>query len=574
MNLLNPMIMFAHRFPLRAASLLAALAGAAHADVRLSNIFSDHMVLQRDTPVRIWGSASPGEKVNVKFGSQSLSGTAGKDGAWAVVLAPLKANSNPQELTVAGNNTLTLADILIGDVWLCSGQSNMAFNLGSCKADADVKAADFPQIRHTWVPNHEGAQPMSELPEPIHWHVMSPATAPGCSAVGFYFARKINADTRIPIGILGSAQGGSVIESWMSPEAIDNYPENADLAKRYHAAIDDWRSSLPLDELKQWLATSTKALADAHVITPPDVTALAKWHTAAVAALTAHSEVAAPPDPEGLNKWLAASPVTLPPIPAIPGHPLLKPKWFPGAHLYNARIAPLTRFPIKGMLWYQGENGSGNLYYHRFRSMIETMRKYWSCDFPVYFVQLPNLGDPQTDPKGDGNEGFPNTRMEQFKCLLLPKTGMAVTIDVGDPKDIHPSNKKDVGERLALWALARDYDRKIVCSGPLYKSLRIENNKIRISFDHADDGLMVGRKDGLNPVIEDKGVTLKRFAIAGEDKKWVWADAVIDGGNVVVSNTAVPKPVAVRYAYSMNPEGCNLYNKDGLPASPFRSDHE
>ena len=532
------------------------------------------MVMPRDKPLRVWGTADAGESVSVTFAGQSLSCKADKDGAWAVKLSPMKANTVPQDLTIAGKNTLRIADILVGDVWVCSGQSNMEFKLGSCKADADIKAADLPQIRWTWVPGHEGAQPMTEVPEKMTWRVMSPDNARGCCAVGFYFARRINAETKVPIGVLGSAQGGSCIESWLSPEAIDNYPANADLAKRYHAAIDEWRDSLPIADLGKWIAAVDKSFVDHNIKVPSALVALEKWQNAASAAVANKTDVPPPPDVDELKKWIESQSIVLPlpVIPEIPGHPLLKPKWFPGAHLYNARIAPLTQFPIKGILWYQGENGSGKLYYNRFKSMVETDRQKWQYEFPVYFVQLPNVDEDKNTPEGDVVDGWPTTRMQQLKCLQIPKTGMAVTIDVGDPKDLHPTNKCDIGERLALWALAKDYGKKIVYSGPLYKGIQIKQGKIRISFDSIGGGLMIGKKDGLQPVVEDNGAKLQRFAIAGEDKKWVWADAVIDGKTVVVSSPAVPKPVAVRYAYSVNPAGCNLYNKEGLPASPFRTD--
>ena len=201
------------------------------------------------------------------------------------------------------------------------------------------------------------------------------------------------------------------------------------------------------------------------------------------------------------------------------------------------------------------------------------MRQEKNSQFPVYIVQLPNFDKPTDDPAGDGVEKWPTTREQQLKCLQIPKTGLAVTIDVGDAADLHPPNKGDMGERLALWALAKDYGKRIVYSGPLYKSMQIADGKIRLVFESVGSGLMAGRKEGRNPTVEDKGAKLKRFAIAGEDKRWVWADAVIDGATVVVSSPEVARPVAVRYAFSMNPEGCNLYNKEGLPASPFRTDN-
>jgi sialate O-acetylesterase len=228
------------------------------------------------------------------------------------------------------------------------------------------------------------------------------------------------------------------------------------------------------------------------------------------------------------------------------------------------------------MLWYQGESngGEGDSYYHKMKALITGLRKAWGQgDFPVYFVQLPQLGGAHDNPAG--GDGWARIRLAQAKTLSVPHTGMAVTIDVGDPADIHPRNKKDVGERLALWALAKDHGKKdLVYSGPLYKSMKIEGDKVRLSFDHVGKGLMVGRREGKKPVEEVKDGTLKRFAIAGADGKWFWADARIDGDTVVVSSPEVKKPVAVRYAYQFNPAGANLCNRDGLPASPFRTDEE
>jgi len=245
--------------------------------------------------------------------------------------------------------------------------------------------------------------------------------------------------------------------------------------------------------------------------------------------------------------------------------------------MYNAMIHPIVRTPIKGALWYQGEGngGEGETYYHKMRALIGGWRNQWKQgDFPFYFVQLANFTGASQDPAG--GDGWAKLREAQTKSLTIPNTGMAVIIDtvpLAEKDDIHPKNKFDVGMRLARWALNRDYGQKqLEVSGPLFKALKIQGGKACLAFDHIGTGLMVGKKEGRNPTLEDKGGKLARFAIAGEDKKWVWAEAVIDGKTVVVSSAAVPQPVAVRYAFTMNPEGCNLYNKDGLPASPFRTD--
>ncbi|MEI6535929.1 MAG: sialate O-acetylesterase, partial [Verrucomicrobiaceae bacterium] len=239
---------------------------------------------------------------------------------------------------------------------------------------------------------------------------------------------------------------------------------------------------------------------------------------------------------------------------------------------------PLTRFAIKGVLWYQGESNCSNAdtYFHKQRALIGSWRKAWNQgDFPFYFVQLANYGNT-TDNPGADDGGWAKLRMAQLKSLTIPNTGMAVAIelaDIGNPGDVHAKNKKDVGERLALWALARDYGKKnLVYSGPLYKGMKVEGAKIRITFDSVGSGLTIATKKGYDPMVKDPQGKLQKFAISGDDKKWVWADAVIDGKTVVVSAPGVPKPVAVRYAFASNPDGCNLYNNEGLPASPFRTD--
>jgi sialate O-acetylesterase len=239
-------------------------------------------------------------------------------------------------------------------------------------------------------------------------------------------------------------------------------------------------------------------------------------------------------------------------------------------------ISPIIRVPITGALWYQGESNGGDddIYYHKMRALIGGWRSLWKQgDFPFYFVQLANFTTVSTNPAG--GDGYAKIRNAQTKSMSIPHTGMATIIDIGEANDIHPKNKQDVGKRLSLWALKNDYGKKdiTVTSGPMFKSIAVEGNKIRITFDSIGSGLFVGQKNGRNPVIEDIGGKLQRFAIAGEDKNWVWADAVIEGDNVVVSSDKVPAPVAVRYAYAANPAGCNLYNKENLPAVPFRSDN-
>lgn len=472
------------------SAFLLFLSCTVYAEVKLHGIFTDHMVMQRELAVPVHGTADPGESIKVTFGSTNLSAVADQNGKWSVTLKPMKANKNPADMTISGKNKITVSNIVIGDVWICSGQSNMEMALRDCKRPEDVNSADFPLIRQFTVAKTTADAPRDEVTS--KWSVCSPQSAGTFTAAGFYFARKIQQETGIPIGLLHSSWGGTLIEPWISQEGLMSIPE------------------------------SMRACATMHF---------------------------GPVEPHCL---------------------------------YHAMIHPLTQFPIKGAIWYQGESNamfdptnSEEKYFHKKSALINGWRKAWNIgNFPFYWVQLANFEPPNDNP--EGGDQWAKVRMAQLKALSIPNTGMAVAIELanpGDPKDIHPRNKKDVGERLALWALAKDYGKKnLVHSGPLYKAMRIEGDKIRVGFDSRGSGLMIGKKIGYEPTAKETDGKLQRFAIAGEDKKWFWADAVIDGATVIVSSPSVPKPVAVRYAFSKNPDGCNLYNKEGLPASPFRTD--
>ncbi len=475
---------------------LVLTGSAVQADVRVTNLFTDHMVLQRDIPCPVWGTAEAGETVTVKLGASEGTATADAAGKWSVKLPAMKMNAAGQDLTISGKNTITIKDVLVGDVWLCSGQSNMEWGLGGCNAPEDIAAANLPNLRRIKFPHVSLSKPTTDVPG--KWEACSPQNTAGFTAVGFYFARRVQKETGVPIGLLDDSWGGTRIEPWIPLEGFAAEPALSGI----------------LDAVKKRDAASLAVEAN----TPLDA-----------------------------------------------GQP--------GA-LYNGMIYPVVPFGIKGALWYQGESngGEGDEYYAKMRALVGGWRKVWAQgDFPFYFVQLANFNKDVNTP--EGGDGWAKVRMAQLKSLQIPHTGMAVTIDIGEAGDIHPKNKFDVGERLALWALHHDYGKKdLVPGGPLYKSATVEGAKMRVSFDYAGSGLIVGRKEGRKPVEAVPGGKLARFAIAGEDKKWVWADAVIDGNSVVVSSPGVPKPVAVRYAFTMNPEGANLYNKEGLPASPFRSD--
>jgi sialate O-acetylesterase len=480
--------------PLSSLLSFLALIATARADVSVTNLFTDHMVLQRDIPCPVWGTADVGEKVTVKLGASEATATAGADGKWSVKLPAMKMNAAAQDLVISGKNTVTIKDVLVGDVWVCSGQSNMEWTLNGSNGAEDIAAANLSNIRRIKFNHVSLNKPTTNVPN--KWEACSPQSAGNFTAVGFYFARRVQKETGVPIGLLDDNWGGTRIEPWVPLAGFEAVPELSAITEKVKAR-----------------------------------------------------DAAATGDPAPIGH----------------GEPVA---------LYNGMIAPVVPFGIKGALWYQGESngGEGDEYFHKMRALVGGWRKVWGQgEFPFYFVQLANFQKDANTP--EGGDGWARVRAAQTKSLTIPKTGMAVIIDIGEANDIHPKNKFDVGERLAQWALHHDYGKKdVVPSGPIFKSAKVEGDKIRVSFDYSANGLIVGKKDGRKPVEAVAGGKLARFAIAGEDKKWFWADAVIDGGNVVVSSKDVPKPVAVRYAYTMNPEGANLYNKEGLPASPFRSD--
>jgi sialate O-acetylesterase len=470
------------------------------------------MVLQRGRQVPIWGTAAPGERVTVLLGTQRLSAVADDEGKWSVTLPAMKAGG-PYTLVIAGRNTIALRDVLVGDVWVCSGQSNMQWSVqGSANATEEVAAANYPQIRLFSVPQVAADAPQSDCQGA--WVECSPATIPGFSAVGYFFGRELHKALNVPVGLINTSWGGTPAEAWTSRPSLETCELCTPILERWDAALAD----LP----------NIKAKYDAD---------MAKWR-----------EDAATAKAEGK------------PEPPRPGaHWALNKAWQPAA-LYNGMIAPLIPFGIRGAIWYQGESNAGRAYQYRelFPAMIRDWRRNWGAgQFPFLFVQLANFMARKPDP---GESAWAELREAQLMTLSLPKTGMAVIIDIGDANDIHPKNKQDVGLRLALAAERIAYKQNVAYSGPMYRSMTIEGSTIRLRFKDTDGGLVA--KDGPG---------LKGFAIAGEDKRFVWADAQIEGNTVVVWSDQVPKPVAVRYAWADNPE-CNLYNGAGLPASPFRTD--
>ncbi len=500
------------------ASMLTALllVAPSSAAVKLPSIFTGNMVLQRDKAVPVWGWADPGEKVTVAFAGQTKSATAdAASGKWTVTLEALKTSAKPRQLTVSASNTLTLNNVLVGEVWICSGQSNMAMTVARCNdADAEIAAANYSTLRLVTLPRVGTQEPQSDFEG--EWVECGPATVGNFSAAAYYFGRKLTQELKIPIGLVHTSWGGSSCEAWVRRDVLE---ANHD----FHALMDRWKQ--------------TEANYDHAKRLEQHAAALEKWKQRA-----AQAKANGKPAPRR---------------PRNPQNPLAgqhRP-----ANLYNGMIVPLLPLAARGAIWYQGESNAGRAY--QYRSLFPTMIKNWRDDFgqedlSFYFVQLANFRARATDP---GESAWAELREAQSMTLSLPKSGQAVIIDIGEANDIHPKNKQDVGLRLALNALAKDYGRDVVYSGPAYKSAKNQGNAIVLSFDHVGGGLVA------------KGGELKSFAIAGADKKFVWADARIDGETIVVSSKDVAKPVAVRYAWAENPEA-TFYNKAGLPASPFRTD--
>ncbi len=488
--------------------LFSALAATkvASAAVQPNPIFSDGAVLQRDKPVPIWGTADEGEKVTVTFAGQTESTTA-RNGKWEVRLKPLTASATPQTLTIKGQNTVTLNNILVGEVWLCGGQSNMEWTLSKSAGGREAIAASTnPQIRFFYVPHNSSAQPLTEVK--ASWEECSPKTAARFSGVGYFFGRDLQQKLKVPVGLIGSYVGGTPAEKWTSRAALESNPT----------------LKVFLDQQARAESKYDPAKAEA------DYQAALARHRQAVADATA-----------------AGKPAPKPPTKA--GNPAGRGP----SSLYNAMIAPLQPYALRGVIWYQGESNRGNpkLYGTLFPALIADWRKAWDQgDFPFLFVQIAPFGGVT-----------PELRDVHLKTWLkTPNTAMAVITDHGSTS-IHPPEKEPVGQRLALAARALAYGEKIEFSGPLYDSIQIKGDKAVLHFKHVGSGLMA--RDG----------ELKGFVVAGADKKFVPAEAKIEGDTVVVSSPQVAAPAAVRYGWANVPD-VNLFNKEGLPASPFRTDSD
>jgi len=624
--------------------------------MKLASLFSDHAVLQRDLPIKVWGWAEPGEAINVSLAGNQAAATAGADGAWRTTLPALPAGG-PHEMTVAGRETIILRDLLIGEVWVGSGQSNMQMTVDSVfNGLEEVEAADYPGIRLFTVPNIPALEPEADITS--EWKVCSPKTVGPFSAVAYFFGRKLHRELGVPVGLINTSWGGTVAEAWTSIETLRAEPELRDIVglfdgidpndegtAAYMQALRDWEDANNRKDaentgyLRGW-ADPALSTADWGRMELP-----AYWKARGLllnGVVWFRAEVEIPEDWAGQELTLSLGTIdkadttyvnnakvggitledredafnvrriyTVPGALVQPGRNVIAVRIFShvwagglvgkaeelylargeetiplagewrynveadfgncagppapplGAAnpntptvLFNGMIHPLLPFGIRGAIWYQGESNIGRAteYQTLFPAMITDWRKHWGQgDFPFYFVQLANF---QGGTDAGYDSGWAELREAQTLTLALPNTGMAVIIDIGESTDIHPHNKQDVGLRLALNALAKTYGRDVVYSGPLFREARVERNALRLFFNHAEGGLI------------SKG-ELSGFIIAGADRMFTPAKAIIDSETVVVSSPDVLAPVAARYCWADDPV-CTLFNKAGLPASPFR----
>jgi len=640
--------------------LITLLAGALTAsqslilgNVNLPRIMGNNMVLQRDTPLTFWGWADPREKVTIVFTENTLSAKADKEGNWKIVFPSMKAGG-PYSLVIKGKNTIKLENVMIGEVWICSGQSNMEMIVANSNdSREEISKADYPEIRLFDVPNRIAFKPEKDV-SGGKWVICSPETVADFSAVGYFFGRNLHQDLDVAIGLISTEWGGTLIESWTSDDALSTVPEmkagiealrNIDLKKmeaeqkqksdKIRSMItgtsdgyvdgraiwaerdyDDsdwlamkvpglWENSLlpSLDgvvwfrrevEIPESLANTESTLALGK-IDDSDMTWVNGILVGQIHNKYSQERIYVVPagtlkpgrniitvrvedtggggglwseDHEvflkGLQKTIPLagdwkfkiSPVQYSFLDAVAG-----PNDYPSI-LYNSMIHPFLPYSVKGAIWYQGESNAGAAYLYRrlMPLMISNWREKWNNPNLVFLiVQLANFMQPMPQP---GNSEWAELREAQHLALVTPLTGMAVTIDIGDADDIHPKNKQDVGYRLSLAARKIAYNETLVYSGPVYKSFNIKGDRIELEFDHTGSGL----------VAKDPYGYLKGFTIAGADQQFHWAKAFIEGNQVIVYADAVTKPVAVRYAWADNPDDANLYNKEGLPALPFRTD--
>ena len=628
--------------------LFMAFSFYANADVKLPLIFNDGMVLQRNKPIPVWGWADANEKIEIRFNKQVIKTKADKKGKWLVNLNSEKAGG-PYKIIVKGKNTITLNDVLVGEVWLCSGQSNMEFTVDQVlNADEEMNDSDFPMIRQFLVEKDLSSQPKSHL-KVAKWDVCNKTTVGKFTAVGYFFAKKLHAELKIPIGIIHSSWGGTNVETWTSREAF----ENSDEFKNMISEIPDIDIDSLLKSRIQSLKYKVENLQNSKITTKeealyketsyndsnwPEINTPELWESQGLEGLdgvvwmrksiviskedaqnNAVLELAKIDDQDityingvevgTTNAYNADRIYKIPSDVLKEGHNIIaikitdytggggiygdaknlkltlknttislsgqwkfkvvdikseiSPNSYPSM-LYNAMINPLVPYAIQGVLWYQGEANVNRAeqYAKAFPLMIEDWRNQWNQgNFPFYFAQLSSYDEFG----GNANKGskWAELREAQTQTLQLPNTGMCVTIDIGNAKDIHPKNKQDVGLRLAAIALHNDYNKDIVFKGPTYESMQVKDQEIIISFKNIGSGLLVRDKYGY----------LKGFEIAGADNKFYYAKAYVKDNKVIVFNDVVLNPKAVRYGWADDAGDSNLYNKENFPAVPFRTDN-
>jgi len=535
---------------------------SAQATVRMPSLFGDHMVLQQEAKIPIWGTALAGEKVDVTVGDHTGSAVADADGKWRVDLKPFPASATPVTLTVKGaSNTLTFQDVLIGEVWVASGQSNMEVPINWMADAAQVSAASTDtQFRRFFV-EHNPYQAASLTPKDDvtgHWAICDPGTCNNYSAVAYFFGRELRAHLQRPVGIIDSYVGGTPASSWISLSGLMKAPPFPVYVDKFYdakASAVSFEQSVADTQYQMNLWSDQYMASIAHALT--------QWKVDSRNAEAGNNAQGGIPQVQ--------PPPNIPRFPDNPSHSRYTP-----TVLFNGMIAPLMPYAIKGVIWYQGEDNCVALdhaheYGTLFPRLINDWREKWGeGDFPFLFVQL--AGFTRDDIGGPGGIDWAIGRESQAKALALPKTGMVTAVDIGAGADIHPRDKLDVGKRLALVARHVAYGEDLVYTGPTFDKATVEGNAIRVSFTHTGGGLIIGKAPWTAPNIEPTPDTsLVGFTISGADKKFVAADAKIDGNTVVLSSAQVAAPVAARY-YWDNLTQANLYNKEGLPAFPFRSD--
>ncbi len=503
----------------RLIALLVSLAIApiANAELKLPAIIGDHMVLQQKQANPIWGWDDPGTEITVTFAGQTKTTKAGDDGRWRVTLDPVDASAEPAVLSIEGSAKRDLQDVLVGEVWMCSGQSNMGFTVGGdWNAEVEILAADVPQLRLISVPQVGTQELMDDFNG--QWEPSTPESCRGFTAVGYFYGKYLQEILGVPVGLIDNAWGGSAAEAWIRRTTIENDP-------RFKTLVDGWKQ-------RETYLQSDEAQAKHEE-------AVAKWKEA-VAKAKAEGKPA-PRAPQSPERLLTGN--------ARPGN------------IFGGVVHPTLGYGIKGVIWYQGESNAGRAweYAQLFPFMIEQWRAEWQQgDFPFYWVQLADFKAETPDP---GDSQWAELRESQTRTMSLPNTGQAVIIDLGEGNDIHPKNKHDVAARLVRWPLARDYGYDIEPQSPTYQSMEVNGGKATLTFDHVGGGL---RTVDVNDV--------KGFAICGEDRQWKWAQARIVGKDrIEVWSDEVAAPVAVRYAWADNPV-CNVLSKEGLPMTPFRTD--